>query len=128
MDGYQDVQEAPSSRKLKRQRGLQYSPTFSDSFEEERGRKLESEEGSEYEDEPQQILEQESTSEEEEINQEDNPISLILADPDVLNCVICFELLGIPVYQCENGHPFLQFLLSQPPEKQLSHLLSAPPK
>ena len=127
MDGYQGFREAPSSRKLKRQRRLQYSPTFSDSFEEEGGyeysmelkegkeseveqqeeeRKLESAERSEHEDQLQQILEQESTSEEEEINQEDSLISLTLTDPGVLNCVICFEHLGIPVYQCENGHPF----------------------
>ncbi|KAK9683151.1 hypothetical protein RND81_10G119600 [Saponaria officinalis] len=32
------------------------------------------------------------------------PISVILSDPDVLDCSICFEPLTIPVFQCDNGH------------------------
>ncbi|GMH30613.1 LOW QUALITY PROTEIN: hypothetical protein Nepgr_032456 [Nepenthes gracilis] len=31
-------------------------------------------------------------------------VSVILSDPDVLDCSICFEPLTIPVFQCENGH------------------------
>ncbi|KAH6754942.1 hypothetical protein C2S53_019350 [Perilla frutescens var. hirtella] len=31
-------------------------------------------------------------------------VSVILADPDVLDCPICYEPLCSPVYQCENGH------------------------
>ncbi|KAL3640404.1 hypothetical protein CASFOL_015372 [Castilleja foliolosa] len=32
------------------------------------------------------------------------PFSFSLADPDVLDCTICFVPLRPPVYQCENGH------------------------
>ncbi|KAK4426575.1 E3 ubiquitin-protein ligase SINA-like 10 [Sesamum alatum] len=32
------------------------------------------------------------------------PVSVTLADPDVLDCPICLEPLSPPVYQCENGH------------------------
>ncbi|GAB2288899.1 hypothetical protein Dimus_023204 [Dionaea muscipula] len=31
-------------------------------------------------------------------------ISIILSDPDVLDCPICFNPLTLPVYQCGNGH------------------------
>lgn len=31
-------------------------------------------------------------------------ISVILSNPDVLDCSICFDPLTIPVYQCSNGH------------------------
>ncbi|XP_060187349.1 putative E3 ubiquitin-protein ligase SINA-like 6 [Lycium barbarum] len=31
-------------------------------------------------------------------------VSVILSDPDVLDCPICLESLCIPVFQCENGH------------------------
>ncbi|KAL2927815.1 E3 ubiquitin-protein ligase SINA-like 10 [Bienertia sinuspersici] len=31
-------------------------------------------------------------------------ISVILSDPDVLDCAICFNPLTIPVFQCDNGH------------------------
>ncbi|GAB4832354.1 hypothetical protein Ancab_006370 [Ancistrocladus abbreviatus] len=31
-------------------------------------------------------------------------VSVILSDPDVLDCPICFEPLTIPVFQCDNGH------------------------
>ncbi|KAL9691953.1 hypothetical protein QQ045_012381 [Rhodiola kirilowii] len=34
----------------------------------------------------------------------DGSVSVILKDPDVLYCVICYEALKIPVFQCENGH------------------------
>lgn len=34
----------------------------------------------------------------------DGSISVILSDPDVLDCPICLEPLIIPVFQCENGH------------------------
>ncbi|CAM8950302.1 unnamed protein product [Rhodiola kirilowii] len=30
--------------------------------------------------------------------------SIILTDPDVLDCSVCYESLKIPVFQCENGH------------------------
>ncbi|KAL9226517.1 hypothetical protein vseg_002323 [Gypsophila vaccaria] len=29
---------------------------------------------------------------------------VILSDPEVLDCFICFEPLSIPVFQCDNGH------------------------
>ncbi|KAL8472680.1 hypothetical protein ACS0TY_029772 [Phlomoides rotata] len=32
------------------------------------------------------------------------PVSMTLADPDLLDCPICFQPLSSPVYQCENGH------------------------
>ncbi|KAL5809984.1 hypothetical protein ACOSQ3_026680 [Xanthoceras sorbifolium] len=31
-------------------------------------------------------------------------IFVILTDPEVLDCFICFDPLTIPVFQCENGH------------------------
>ncbi|KAF4397110.1 hypothetical protein G4B88_008956 [Cannabis sativa] len=34
----------------------------------------------------------------------DKSIPVVLTDPDVLDCSICFEPLTIPVFQCENGH------------------------
>ncbi|PIN14753.1 Zn finger protein [Handroanthus impetiginosus] len=34
----------------------------------------------------------------------DEPVSVTLADPDVLDCPVCLLPLGPPVYQCENGH------------------------
>ncbi|KAI8032668.1 E3 ubiquitin-protein ligase SINA-like 10 [Camellia lanceoleosa] len=37
-------------------------------------------------------------------DRERNSVSVILTDPDVLDCPICFDHLSIPVYQCENGH------------------------
>ncbi|KAL8472682.1 hypothetical protein ACS0TY_029774 [Phlomoides rotata] len=45
----------------------------------------------------------------EEVHEEQNrgpsgPLSMTLADPDLLDCPICFEPLSSPVYQCENGH------------------------
>ncbi|CAH2079675.1 unnamed protein product [Thlaspi arvense] len=30
--------------------------------------------------------------------------SLMLLDPDVLDCPICFEAFKIPIFQCDNGH------------------------
>ncbi|KAK9091711.1 hypothetical protein Sjap_024888 [Stephania japonica] len=33
-----------------------------------------------------------------------NGISVILSDPEVLDCTICIEPLFPPVFQCENGH------------------------
>ncbi|XP_057524729.1 E3 ubiquitin-protein ligase SINA-like 10 [Amaranthus tricolor] len=32
------------------------------------------------------------------------PVSIILSDPDVFDCPICFCPLTIPVFQCDNGH------------------------
>ncbi|KAL2457531.1 E3 ubiquitin-protein ligase [Forsythia ovata] len=43
----------------------------------------------------------ESSDEEEET---DEQLSVILSDPDVLDCPICLEPLTLPVFQCENGH------------------------
>ncbi|GAB2288892.1 hypothetical protein Dimus_023198 [Dionaea muscipula] len=38
-------------------------------------------------------------------SEEDNSsVSLILSDPDVLSCPICFDPLTLPVFQCVNGH------------------------
>ncbi|CAA2983779.1 E3 ubiquitin- ligase SINA-like 6 [Olea europaea subsp. europaea] len=34
----------------------------------------------------------------------DGQLSVILSDPDVLDCPICLEPLTLPVFQCENGH------------------------
>uniref|UniRef100_A0A7N0SZR9 RING-type E3 ubiquitin transferase n=1 Tax=Kalanchoe fedtschenkoi TaxID=63787 RepID=A0A7N0SZR9_KALFE len=34
----------------------------------------------------------------------DGSISVILTDPEVLDCTICYDSLKIPVFQCENGH------------------------
>ncbi|KAF7842333.1 E3 ubiquitin-protein ligase SINA-like 10 [Senna tora] len=34
----------------------------------------------------------------------DRSISVMLTDPDVLDCCICYEPLSIPIFQCENGH------------------------
>uniref|UniRef100_A0A1J3DUI3 RING-type E3 ubiquitin transferase n=1 Tax=Noccaea caerulescens TaxID=107243 RepID=A0A1J3DUI3_NOCCA len=34
----------------------------------------------------------------------DSPLSLMLLDPDVLDCPICYEALKIPIFQCDNGH------------------------
>ncbi|KFK35022.1 hypothetical protein AALP_AA5G224000 [Arabis alpina] len=31
-------------------------------------------------------------------------LSTTLLDPDSLHCPICFELLTIPIFQCDNGH------------------------
>uniref|UniRef100_M1BDZ5 RING-type E3 ubiquitin transferase n=1 Tax=Solanum tuberosum TaxID=4113 RepID=M1BDZ5_SOLTU len=31
-------------------------------------------------------------------------ISVMLSDPDVLDCPICLEHLRVPIFQCENGH------------------------
>ncbi|PON58507.1 E3 ubiquitin-protein ligase SIN-like [Trema orientale] len=37
-------------------------------------------------------------------NRTEKSIPVVLTDPDVLDCCICFEPLTIPVFQCENGH------------------------
>ncbi|XP_074308333.1 E3 ubiquitin-protein ligase SINA-like 10 [Silene latifolia] len=37
-------------------------------------------------------------------NSSGGPVSVILSDPDVLDCSICFEPLTVPVFQCDNGH------------------------
>ncbi|KAA8530633.1 hypothetical protein F0562_005433 [Nyssa sinensis] len=43
--------------------------------------------------------------EEEEVEEEEEgSISVILTQPDVLDCPICLDSLSIPVFQCENGH------------------------
>ncbi|XP_021832074.1 E3 ubiquitin-protein ligase SINA-like 7 isoform X2 [Prunus avium] len=34
----------------------------------------------------------------------DGSLVFTLADPEVLDCLICYEPLTIPVFQCENGH------------------------
>ncbi|KAK4270781.1 hypothetical protein QN277_019551 [Acacia crassicarpa] len=34
----------------------------------------------------------------------DGSIPVTLADPDILDCIICYQPLTIPVFQCENGH------------------------
>ncbi|CAM8900658.1 unnamed protein product [Rhodiola kirilowii] len=34
----------------------------------------------------------------------DGSISVILTDPDILDCIVCYHPLKIPVFQCENGH------------------------
>lgn len=34
----------------------------------------------------------------------DASVSVILTDPEVLDCSICLEPLSVPVFQCENGH------------------------
>ncbi|ESQ47267.1 hypothetical protein EUTSA_v10027819mg [Eutrema salsugineum] len=34
----------------------------------------------------------------------DSPLSVMLLDPDVLDCPICCEPLKIPIFQCDNGH------------------------
>ncbi|CAI9758426.1 unnamed protein product [Fraxinus pennsylvanica] len=34
----------------------------------------------------------------------DGQLSVILSDPDVLDCPICLEPLTLPIFQCENGH------------------------
>ncbi|CAH9141923.1 unnamed protein product [Cuscuta epithymum] len=39
-----------------------------------------------------------------EISTGDASVSMILTDPDVLDCPICFDALTVPVFQCENGH------------------------
>nr|AFK36482.1 unknown [Lotus japonicus] len=31
-------------------------------------------------------------------------VPVIITDPDVLDCCICYEPLSVPVFQCENGH------------------------
>ncbi|RDY05898.1 E3 ubiquitin-protein ligase SINA-like 10, partial [Mucuna pruriens] len=33
-----------------------------------------------------------------------NDMSMLLTDPDIFDCYVCYETLSIPVYQCVNGH------------------------
>ncbi|KAK1383092.1 RING-type E3 ubiquitin transferase [Heracleum sosnowskyi] len=70
----------------------------------------------EDEDEDEQEEENEEEDEEEEEEEEEaeeeissssvfpNSLTVILKDPDVLDCPICFLPLTIPVFQCNNGH------------------------
>ncbi|CAM8950301.1 unnamed protein product [Rhodiola kirilowii] len=40
----------------------------------------------------------------EDVDTMDGLTAVFLTDSDVLDCVICYESLKIPVFQCENGH------------------------
>ncbi|KAK7319334.1 hypothetical protein RJT34_04053 [Clitoria ternatea] len=37
-------------------------------------------------------------------HQRERSIPILVTDPDVLDCCICYEPLSSPVFQCENGH------------------------
>ncbi|KAD4888366.1 hypothetical protein E3N88_20439 [Mikania micrantha] len=38
------------------------------------------------------------------VNKGNGELQVVLTDPDVFDCPICFEPLCTPVFQCENGH------------------------
>ncbi|GMP27443.1 hypothetical protein CsSME_00003438 [Camellia sinensis var. sinensis] len=62
------------------------------------------EDGDEEEEEDQNEVGHPSNGVARNDDRERNSVSVILTDPDVLDCPICFDHLSIPVYQCENGH------------------------
>ncbi|KAJ4961032.1 hypothetical protein NE237_020942 [Protea cynaroides] len=78
-----DSGEGPSSPDRKRQRTDERQPK-EETEEEEEGRKVIHGRGPEKDGE--------------------GGISMILTDPDVLDCSICLEPLIPPVFQCDNGH------------------------
>ncbi|RDX69057.1 E3 ubiquitin-protein ligase SINA-like 10, partial [Mucuna pruriens] len=110
--GYDDG-EGPSNRNQKRRRE-----------EEEEGEEEEEEEEEEEDQQLQQFFEIYNSIGMEE--QEDHPappddgsnantngsatssrdrnIPVLVSDPDVFDCCICYEPLSAPVFQCENGH------------------------
>ncbi|CAK8538094.1 unnamed protein product [Lathyrus sativus] len=40
----------------------------------------------------------------EDVANKDNSVSVIISNPEVLDCCNCFQHLTIPVFQCDNGH------------------------
>ncbi|CAI9752948.1 unnamed protein product [Fraxinus pennsylvanica] len=54
--------------------------------------------------EPLEEMEEESHESSDKEEKTDGQLSVILSDPDVLDCPICLEPLTLPVFQCENGH------------------------
>ncbi|KAE8695245.1 ATP-dependent Clp protease proteolytic subunit 3 [Hibiscus syriacus] len=109
--------EGPSNRVPKRQRaerafdiqgsGQEESEEDEESEGEEasQGGGEEASEGAE-ESEGEEQLEESGAEQGEMIphTAQDGSISITLADPEVLDCSICYEALSIPVFQCENGH------------------------
>ncbi|XP_058748081.1 E3 ubiquitin-protein ligase SINA-like 10, partial [Vicia villosa] len=45
-----------------------------------------------------------SVNSEEDATNDDNPVSVIISNPKVLDCYNCLQPLTIPVFQCDNGH------------------------
>ncbi|XP_022850771.1 uncharacterized protein LOC111372621 [Olea europaea var. sylvestris] len=56
------------------------------------------------EEEPMEEMEEEAHESSDKEDKTDGQLSVILSDPEVLDCLICFEPLTLPVFQCENGH------------------------
>ncbi|XP_010556279.1 PREDICTED: uncharacterized protein LOC104825614 [Tarenaya hassleriana] len=47
---------------------------------------------------------EEATPEGKSVNGGESPLTVMLTDPDVLDCAVCYEPLKSPIFQCDNGH------------------------
>ncbi|WOG92919.1 hypothetical protein DCAR_0312197 [Daucus carota subsp. sativus] len=62
------------------------------------------EEDQEYEDEQEEEMEEQIGDEDDDQEECSSSLPVILTNPDVLDCPICFVALTAPVFQCNNGH------------------------